>query len=136
MTTTKITRTVFCNVKEGNLIFQSTPYSYLDWQEVPDTRVETGSYYQADLQAKVSENLIPQILQNYNCWVEGQNEPLSHPVFFRHFYKRFHSSFRLHRRLGELENFDKDSYPVLGDDYRWEWAKYFSAHCFGHSLEN
>lgn len=129
-------RTVFCEVVQSNLISQSAPYSYLDWKEVSGTKFTLGSYYKADWTVKVPESLLSQILQNDNCYVEGQDEPISHPVFFRRFYKKFHSSFRLHRRLGELESFDKDSYPILGDEYRWEWAKYFLAHCFGHILAN
>lgn len=131
MTTAKIMRTVFCDVREGSLISQSTPYSNLDWQEVSDTRIKVGSYYQAVFQTKIPEKELFWVLKNDNGWVKGQGF-----IATKDFYKLFCSSFRLHRRLGELSQFDKYSYPILGDEYRWEWAKYLSAHCFGYDLTN
>jgi hypothetical protein len=136
MATNKIARTVYCDVREGSLISQSAPYSSeLDWQEVVDIKVQISNYYQADWKVQVVESQLALLLECENCYIDGMAESISHPVFFKRFYKRFHSSFRLHRRLGELQNFDKQSFPILGDVYKWEWAKYLAQQIFGHTLE-
>lgn len=132
MPTTKIARTVYCDVRQASLISQSAPYPKLDWQEVKGSRITAGNYYQAVLKVRILESQLVFLLkENANCWVKGQGVIAS-----KDFYYLFSASFRLHRRLGELQNFDKNSYPILGDEYRWLWARYLAQQILGYTFEN
>lgn len=125
-------REVYCDVREGNLVSQSTPYpNHLDWKEVEGTRVSIGSFYQAEFVVTVPESKVASLLVHENCYTKTTLYPISHPVFFKHFYQEVLSSYRLYRRIGELKNFDVNSYPILGDSYKWEWAQYLVHKVFG-----
>lgn len=48
---------IICDVREGALISQGTPYipgiDWSDWEEIPESRINIGKYYQCDLIAKI-----------------------------------------------------------------------------------
>lgn len=62
---------VVCDVRDGSLISQHAPnIPGADWVEIPGTRQEAGSYYQADFAARIPESLTQALPEH--CFVEAR----------------------------------------------------------------
>lgn len=56
---------VVCDVRDGNLVSQAEPtIPGVEWVEIPDTRIEAGSYYQTLLAGRVPESECKNLLEH------------------------------------------------------------------------
>lgn len=64
----EVFKLVICDVREGSLILQSLPkLEGIEWIEVPNTRIDIGSYSQSDYAARMPERLTRSLPDN--CFI-------------------------------------------------------------------